>query len=152
MFHAYERHAEKWPNTKADRYAAQYPMLHAVDNLFMWAQHHKLTVSLDYYASLSCDEEKRRANAGHPPASLASSDPTSAKQAPGHPSDLPTSKLPSSSRPLWTPLYGLSPVLGQSTAPPLFPMLGDTPPVVTDYRRVPPPSYQLPDSLPLIDP
>ena len=37
MFHAYERHAEKWPNTKADRYAAQYPMLHAVDNLFMWA-------------------------------------------------------------------------------------------------------------------
>ena len=59
---------------------------------------------------------------------------------------------PSSSQPPWTPLSGLSPVLGQGTAPPLFPVLGDTPPVVTDYRRVPPPSYHLPDSLPLVDP
>ena len=50
------------------------------------------------------------------------------------------------------PLSGLSPALGQSTAPLLFPVLGDTPPVVTDYRRVPPPSYHLPDSLPLVAP
>ena len=43
-------------------------------------------------------------------------------------------------------------MLGHSTAPPLFPVLDDTRPIVTDYRRVPPPSYQLPDSLPLVAP
>ena len=50
------------------------------------------------------------------------------------------------------PISGLSPALGQSTAPPLFPVLDDTRPVVTDDPRVPPPSYHLPDSLPLVDP
>ena len=127
-------------------------MLHAVDNLFIWAQHHKLTVSLDYYASLSCDEEKRRANAGHPPASLASSDPTSASK---HQATRRTSP-PQSHHPSHDPRGRHCPasalLLGQSTAPPLFPVLGDTPPVVTDYRRVPPPSYHLPDSLPLVAP
>ena len=49
-------------------------------------------------------------------------------------------------------MSGLSPALGHNTTPPLFPVPDDPRPVVPDYRRVPPSSYHLPDSLPLVAP
>ena len=74
MYSNHLRHATSWPKKAADKYAAEYPKLHAIDSLLQWAHYYRLQTNLTSYLDLHAHEEKRRLDAGHPPASPASTE------------------------------------------------------------------------------
>ena len=74
MYSDHLRHATSWPKKAADKYAAEYPKLHAIDSLLQWAHYYLLQTDLTSYLDLHAREEKRCLDAGHPPASPASTE------------------------------------------------------------------------------
>ena len=74
MYSNHLRYATSWPKKAADKYAAEYPKLHAIDSLLQWAHYYRLQTDLTSYLDLRAQEEKRRLDAGHPPASPASTE------------------------------------------------------------------------------
>ena len=74
MYSDHLLHATRWPKKAADKYAAEYPKLHAINSLLQWAHYYRLQTDFTSYLDLRAREEKRRLDAGHPPASPASTE------------------------------------------------------------------------------
>lgn len=66
--------ATSWAKKATNKYAAEYPKLHAINSLLQWAHYHRLQTDLTSYLDLRAREEKRHLDAGHPPASSASTE------------------------------------------------------------------------------
>ena len=74
MYSDHLLHATRWPKKAADKYAAEYPKLHAIDSLLQWAHYYWLQTDFTSYLNLRAREEKRHLDAGHPPASPANTE------------------------------------------------------------------------------
>ena len=74
MYSNHLLHATRWPKKAADKYAAEYPKLHAIDSLLQCTHYYRLQTDFTSYLDLRAHKEKWCLDAGHPPASRSSTE------------------------------------------------------------------------------